>query len=39
MLLAEVWRRYDVSIYEPETQSDEIGDGHVEELNDEMNPE
>jgi len=39
MLMVEVWRRYGVSIYEPETQSDEIGDGHVEELNDEMNPE
>jgi len=39
MLMAEVWRHYGVSTHEPETQSDEMGDGHVEDLNDEMNPE
>jgi hypothetical protein len=39
MLMAEVWRRYDISTYEPETQSDEIADGHVEDPNDEMDPE
>ena len=39
MLMAEVWRHYGVSTHEPETQSDEIGDGPVEDLSDEMNPE
>lgn len=39
MLLAEVWRRYEVSTYESETQSDEIADEPVEDLTDEMNPE
>ena len=39
MLMMEVWRRYDISTYEPETQSDEVGDEPVEDMNGEMNPE
>lgn len=39
MLMAEVWRHYGVSTHEPETQLDEIGDGHVEDLNDDLDAE
>ncbi|MFC1604178.1 hypothetical protein ACFL5F_04040 [Planctomycetota bacterium] len=39
MLMAEVWRHYGVSAHEPETQSDETGDGHVEDLNDDLGTE
>ena len=39
MVLTEAWRHYGVSTNEPRAQSDETGDGPVEDLNDEMNPE
>jgi hypothetical protein len=32
LLMIEVWRHYDVSTYEPETQSKEIVDGPVNDM-------
>ena len=39
MLMEEVWRHYGISTYEPETQSYEIADEPVEDLNGDLDPE